>query len=243
MQDPLSGYTTFLVDAANIARWRPLIETSGRTLYEDSFPVSDERQDFGLLLDAIAAPSETLTSVAIVTIPKEGDRIDAMLLREFYRKAGAVLCTYGMVRKECRKRGIMRSLVTDEGLEIIRYHFGSSLKAIFMEMENPDRVPPPSDPSVISPSARQAFFESCGFERVPVDYVQPPLGKDKDFCRDLLLYALGGASSDAVKGFIMAFYEEMEKYCPERLLATLNEEKRRMCGEAEDFGSGIHNFS
>lgn len=243
MQDPLSGYTTFLVDAANIARWRPLLETSGRTLYEDSFPVPDERQEFDTLMDAIAVPTESLTSVAVVTIPEGGDRIDAMLLREFYRKAGAVLCTYGMVRRECRKRGIMRSLVTGKGLEMIRSRFGSSLKAVFMEMENPDRVPPPSDPSVISPSARQAFFESCGFERIPVEYVQPPLGKDKDFCRDLLLYALGGASSDTVKGFIRAFYDEMEKYCPERLLATFRAEEQRMCVEAEDFGSGIHNFS
>lgn len=243
MSTPLSGFSPVLVDASNIARWRPLLESFGRALYEEAFPVPDERQDFGLLMDAIATPSDRLTSIAIALVPDGRNRVDAIMLREFYHDAGAALCTYATVRRELRRRGIMRRLVTHEGLDLLRARFGPSMKAVFMEMEDPAKVPAPSNPSVISPLARQAFFESCGFERIPVEYVQPPLGKDKGFCRDLLLYALGGASSDAVKAFIMAFYEEMEKYCPERLLATFHEEKRRMCVEAEDFGSGIHNFS
>lgn len=198
------------------------------TLYEDpsNFPDPDEREEPHFIEERILEQSDDPHThlMAFNTIEDGVRNFAAGCVVEFYPDSACVLITYVFVRKEYRglrigqgKKRIGEIILKDEaGLKGLLRHFevtyGKKPRAVLFESNNPFETLEENDS--MPPSKRLKFFKSIGAKRIRFNYVQPPLGDDKDLVTNLYLLAfpdLSGLDDTIEAMLVMNFIMELAK--------------------------------
>jgi hypothetical protein len=104
-----------------------------------------------------------------------------------------------VVKKECRKQWIWTYLL----LNCTEWY--GNINHIYIECENPETME--NENITIDPTTRLKMYEHLWFEIVPINYVQPPLGKWKWFDRhQLLLHKWENLDKQNIKDFQYRFF-------------------------------------
>lgn len=117
---------------------------------------------------------------------------------------------YNAIDPNIRQGGLGKAMVQCriESLKEKAAERGRTLRAVFLEVNNPERAPKELDS--MDANKRVAIFEKWGARKVGIDYVQPPVYEDGTFCdyMDLYSYPVDGryANRKDVSAFLMASY-------------------------------------
>lgn len=199
------------------AAWQEeLIRAAYEQVYLPAFPIPEEREPVETWLAALARPDGDCR--VLVTVLGEGlsrpqqRRIDGIGVCNFFPRSGTGLLAYNAVRKSMRGKGLGRRLVKmrAEGLLDMAAHLGVPLNGIFLECNDPARVPTRKDS--MDPARRLRIFKRWGARQIRLDYVQPALGPGQAPCRDLCLLVYPHPQSgtvpraESIAGFIADLY-------------------------------------
>jgi len=176
-------------------------------IYREAFPISDQTEQpevwLPLLDDVVPAEQPR---VYIVLACNAASRILGGIIFEEYRTSGCWLVTYLVVRPDSRHRGIASGLVR----EAVRTIGANQTKDcnLFAEAENPDLIADPANRA--HAEERLRILDKLGMRYVPIEYIQPPLGPDKQALDDLLLlyFAPDEAQSRIPVSRLVAFLNE-----------------------------------
>lgn len=117
-----------------------------------------------------------------ITLLIEDDKILAGCSYEYYPKSQSALLTYIVVSESAKGRGLSKILMSEIQSQLKIHH--ENIKALFAE-SNSDKVDESKD--VMNPKLRRQILNRLGFFYLDFDYIQPPLSKESDKCKDLLL--------------------------------------------------------
>ena len=162
-------------------------------LYIENFPVEEERERFCDIIDRIKDGVKPTTIMAIET---DGDTLIGACITDYYEEGKFVMPVYMVIRPEYRRNGIGKILFE----ETISYF---DHEHVFIEIDDPDKT----SESVIDPNIRVGMYGRMGFEKVPIDYRQPPLKGDGEWCSSLMLMHRGKSlTKDILCKFLKVFY-------------------------------------
>lgn len=167
------------------------------TLYLNAFP-DNEREPYENIIGRIENGSLPLTSIKLSIIDS---KCVGGIIMDCYPECAAIEATY-MVVDECfRGNGIGKTLL--QGC----LNEWSGIEHLFFECDNPETVAP--EDSAIDPTQRLNMWLRWGYEILPFKYVQPPLSREKDYERNLLLLHKGTRklTKTELKKFLRYFYK------------------------------------
>lgn len=204
-----------------------LLDAAYREVYLPAFPVRDEQEDPSIWTPRLLAPDANPRLAWLVAGTDLADaarrRVLGLLVGEYYAASRCVLISYVAVAAAARGRGLGRQLfeALRRSLESGRLSRGETVRAAFAEIHDPAAVAAAED--VLDPQARLRVMARLGGMRVPVDYLQPPLGPGRSAAGGLWLIAFPelarGApplSAETVRAFLVEFYRELGSAQPER---------------------------
>lgn len=177
-------------------------------LYEASFPEDSEREPRSVWEDALQ--NDALNYRLEFVVAHEGERVVGGVVFEYYPASRCGLVTFVFVDARTRKRGLARSLMERAEARLLERSAGT-IRVIFAEAEDPERVKALGIRTAIDPAIRLAILDRLGARRVRVPYIQPPLGPGKQPARHLYLLVLWprdleALPSDLLAEFLLDFY-------------------------------------
>lgn len=185
-------------------------------IFTPAFPEDDERESLEKihhLLEGKTPGIEIIVNLAGENLNSDKDRVlKGIAIAYYYREASVGLLGYNAVSPQFLGEGIGKKLVSNRIHELkeTAAKQGSSLRAVFIDCNNPEKVPASTDS--MDPALRIKLFTSWGARALPFDYVQPPLEKDLNYCDKMILfsYPLDGqyATAQDVSAYINAIYKE-----------------------------------
>ncbi len=229
------AHTSVTVDLAQPGHYE-LLKKAYNEIYVDAFPDINEREELEIWVSKLKNKAQSASdSYAIILA---GDNLDdpanayikGIAVGIYYDDAQSGLMAYNAIRPECQRQGLGRFLVNEriKAFEGVSKSKGHDLKAIFLEVNNPDKVETCGDS--MDPKLRKATFEAWGARTVDVDYVQPALSTDKGKCKELMLMAYPVNSAyptpKITEHFLHALYEGHGHKPPEQ-----DEDYRNMVAE------------
>ena len=203
-----------------------LLEQAYRDVYLPAFPLRDEQEDPTIwtprLLDPESNPRLCFL-VAGTRLGMPGARtVQGLLVAEYYAASQCVLISYVATHPVARGRGLARRLFDALGsrLEAGRLSRGQPVQAVFAEIHDPAQSDPDGD--VLDPHARLRIMAKLGGLRIPIDYLQPPLGPGQQAAGGLWLIAFPAMAhrgppltAARVRRFLVEFYRELGSSTPE----------------------------
>lgn len=179
-----------------------------KTIYEDAFPLSDEREDPTRWLERMDDGERGPYGVEIICALRAGVPI-AGIVFEWYPLSKVSLLTYLAVHPDERGKGVARRLL-DESLAVIR---SRAPALILAECEIPERIAAISDRKRAMQRIRT--LARLGFNRVAATYVQPALSVEQQPDPGLYLITVLPAgdhiAADALGRFLREFYGVLEQ--------------------------------
>ena len=184
-----------------------------RNIYEAAFPADDEREDYDTILSRIADKQTVPETYAVLETGEDG-RVCAGEIADYYPGCHCLEIIYIATEETVRGKGLGETILL-KGTKAIVETIGQALvKWVFFESENPFAVcPDASSPVSVK---RLRFFARNGAVRVPVDYIQPPLGPQKEPSENMFLLVLPQFSNEAtaipkeeIQAFIQDFYKAL----------------------------------
>lgn len=193
----------------------PALLAAFEDLYRRTFTDPAEREDPAQwpprLYGDLPAPQPRMH--LLVAVDEPGRNLLGGIAFEYYRDSCCGLLTYLVVAPDWRRRGLGRQLVQGAlaRLQQEAQAHGTSLRGVFAEAEDPDRVGP--DGNSMAPSERLRALLRLGARRIDVPYVQPALEGGDGRCRHLLLLVFhprsGAVPGAVVHGFLHEFYRAL----------------------------------
>ena len=159
--------------------------------YDIAFPDPDEREDMKDIVARMLGEQEPAT-YALIGYDQIGKPVAGMIA-DWYDDCKSLENIY--IATDCDHRWqpnlknphYGRRMLT-EGIARLRQKDAlPDMMHVYLEVENPLVTEESAFPSPINPVDRLCFFHSCGARRIMIDYIQPPLGPDKDWCYSLFL--------------------------------------------------------
>lgn len=203
-----------------------LLDQAYREIYLPAFPVRDEQEDPSIWTPRLRAADANPRLAYLVAGTQLADPAQRVLLgllvAEFYAASGCVLISYVAVSEAARGRGLARALFAALRQRIAGGTFsrGQAVRAVFAEIHDPAAIAAGDD--VLDPQARLHVMARLGGRRVPVDYLQPPLGPGQSAAGGLWLIAFpdlapaaSPLSAETVRAFLLEFYRELGSAQPE----------------------------
>lgn len=186
-----------------------------KKIYERAFPDSNEREDWGAIVGRMA-DAERTPKTLIVLAQNEREEVVGGEIADWYPRSRALEIIYIAVAEDERKSGKGGALLMDGTKRMIEELGEGMVSRVYFESENPFFYANDAD-WAIHPVKRLRFFARHGAMRVPVAYVQPPLGPDKEPAHNLFLLTLPCFSSNEksipvqeLQDFLNDFYEGLE---------------------------------
>ena len=189
-----------------------------RALYEDAFPIADEREDFDEILKRIKNNEEPNTDIRtyIALVMTEDWRVIGGMVADYHPYSEAYLLTYGVVDKSLRGQGIGSRMLKEGTAMIISGQYGFRKPfATFLEIEDPRDENLNEEQRKVA-IKRLHFMARHGMEVVPIDYTKPPLSEKKDSLKLLLLrypkYSenrKGKIDAGKLRNYLYDFYDEL----------------------------------
>lgn len=108
-----------------------------------------------------------------------------------------------MIESEKGLKGLVKFFSTE---------YKKTIKAVLFESNNPFETDPEKDS--MPPAKRLKFFSQLGAKRIDFDYIQPPLGDDKDIVSNLYLLTfpwLAGLTDTIPVEVVICFVMELAK--------------------------------
>ncbi|NJB84340.1 GNAT superfamily N-acetyltransferase [Lewinella marina] len=187
--------------------------------HEDNFPDENEREEPRYILQRIREGSDK-PHTHLIAYTIDG-RVRAGAIFEYYPLSACCMLTYLFVDKKARDRGIARQLIEtdrERGIPGLVAHLreqGRPVRAVFFETNNPFLTPEGTDS--MAPADRLTAFYKLGAKRVDIDYVQPPLDREKAPVTNLYLCTFPRLSGDVfllsintLLCFLVEFYHSLE---------------------------------
>ena len=185
-------------------------------IYTPAFPEDDERETLEKMHNVLAGNTpgvDIIINLAGENLDSETGRVlKGMAVAYYFREGSVGLLAYNAVSPEFLGEGIGKTLVLSriESLKERANGQGCSLSAVFVDCNNPDKVPASTDS--MDPNLRLKLFTGWGARALPFDYVQPPLAEDRNYCDKMMLlsYPVEGryAMAADVSAYINAIYKE-----------------------------------
>lgn len=185
-------------------------------IYTPAFPEDDERETLEKMHNVLAGNTpgvDIIINLAGENLDSETDRVlKGMAVAYYFREGSVGLLAYNAVSPDFLGEGIGKILVHSriESLKERADGQGCSLSAVFVDCNNPDKVPASTDS--MDPNLRLKLFTGWGARPLPFDYVQPPLAEDRNYCDKMMLlsYPVEGryATAADVSAYINAIYKE-----------------------------------
>jgi hypothetical protein len=209
-----------VLQIANITKDRPelfhLLEEAYHKIYVPAFPDDDERESLEKFMKAIDGGFPGV-GIAVNILGENLQDPDNYVLKGisiayYYEKQGVGLLAYNAISPEHRERGLGKLMVQSriDTLKDMAAEKGQTLNAVFIEVNDPEKVTPEMDS--MDPKKRVAIFTDWGAKLVPIDYVQPPVSKDTNYCENLRLmnYPVDGKYADkkGVESLLRAMYRD-----------------------------------
>lgn len=203
-----------------------LLERAYRDVYLPAFPLPDEQEDPGIWEPRLRNPDgnpRLCFLVAGTRLDEPAQRaVQGLLVAEYYAASQCVLISYVAAHPDARGQGLARRLfdALGERIDAGRLSRGQPVQAVFAEVHDPAQNGPDDD--VLDPNLRLRIMAKLGGQRVPVDYLQPPLGPDRQAADGLWLLAFPGMARGAppltaerIRRFLVEFYRELGSDAPE----------------------------
>lgn len=204
-----------------------LLDAAYREVYLPAFPLRDEQEDPAIWTPRLQNPDANPRLAWLVAGTRLADpaqrRVQGLLVGEYYAASRCVLISYVAVAEAARGRGLGRQLfdALRRTLESGRLSRGASVQAVFAEIHDPAALAATGD--VLDPRARLRVMARLGGMRIPVAYLQPPLGPGQSAAGGLWLIAFPALapaapppSVETVRVFLVEFYRELGSAEPER---------------------------
>lgn len=168
-------------------------------LYYEAFPDVNERESFHDICGRINQNNLSLRSLIALINSKEG--ILGGLVLDIYENTWFHLI-YLVVKPEARNQGIGKQLICEELPALVR-SINADCKGVFLE----SNIPWQTHNDSFDPNKRLSHFRHFGVKWIPIQYVQPPLSKEKEFVSNLFLlyYPFSKANSNINKQYIRTF--------------------------------------
>lgn len=228
-----------------------------RPIYNDAFPIDNEREDFEKeivprLKDGVKGFPQTIA----VLVTDDGGQVAGGMISDWYPEAKSLEIIYLAVRKDARwqseatEKKHYGSALLRKGIDEMCTRLGEVAGKkisrddiyVFFEAENPFH--PDNHHCQEQAIGRLRFFSKCGAVRIPINYVQPPLGLELDFARNLFLFLIPSGGRDQKKGipyrdlirFIEVFYDGLkDRTCdPDQFARELDILKRQIRDVADE---------
>ena len=204
-----------------------LLDQVYREIYLPAFPRRDEQEDPSNWTPRLLAPDPNPRLAYLVAGTQLADpaqrQLLGLLVAEFYAASRCVLISYVAVAEPARGLGLARALFDALRDRLVdgRLSRGETVRAVLAEIHDPAAVVSGDD--VLDPHARLRVMSRLGGYRIPLDYLQPPLGPDQSAAGGLWLIAFPdlahGApplAAETVRAFLVEFYRELGSAQPER---------------------------
>lgn len=204
-----------------------LLDQAYREIYLPAFPLRDEQEDPSIwtrrLLDPDANPQLCFLVAGTRLADPAYRTVLGLLVAEYYAASACVLISYVAVAAHARGRGLGRRLfgVFRQRLDSGRVSRGRPVLAVFAEIHDPAHNPSGED--VLDPHARLRIMAKLGGRRIPIDYLQPPLGPAQSAAAGLWLIAFPELTANApplttgrIRAFLVEFYRELGSLHPQQ---------------------------
>lgn len=196
-----------------------LIRAGYREIYEEAFPIRDERESLETFCEALTAPSDEVRYIINILgwnlNDPEQRKLGCFGVANYYPQQDVGLLAYVATLPEYQIQGLAK--ITVNRMAEDTYHmarqFGGTLRGLFGEVNDPDKVS--ADEDSFDPHKRLAMYIRWGYQVVPIDYVQPALGPGQQKFEGLKLLniphpATGDyAGPKAIAAFIDGIYREL----------------------------------
>lgn len=212
-----------VLQIASITKDRPelfgLLEEAYHTIYVPAFPDDDERESLDKFMKAINGGFPGV-GIAVNLLGENLEDPDNYVLKGisiayYYEEQNVGLLAYNAISPAHRERGLGKLMVQSriDTLKEMARDAGKKLGPVFIEVNDPAKVTPEMDS--MDPNKRVAIFTDWGAKQMPLDYVQPPVDRDSNYCENLLLmnYPVDGKYADrkGVEDFLRAIYRDYRK--------------------------------
>ena len=199
-----------------------LMRRAYHDIYEPAFPIEDERDPLDKIESRLRNPVNGVKRVILLAGKNLKDpdpekaELAAIGIAYYYSSTGAGLLAYNAVSPDLQGGGFGKMMVQGriKGLLELAAEGGQELQSVIIEVNNPAVVRPEDDS--MDPAKRIALFEKWGAKQIPVDYVQPPLGKGLEKSRNSLLmaYPVNGSYPDAgqVGAFVTGIWKAHNEF-------------------------------
>lgn len=196
-----------------------------KTIYEEAFPNQNEQENFQEeILPRLQAGEESinLQTIAILLTDLYSNKVVGGMIADWYPTVNSLEIIYIAVEPSARwtegsnNKHYGRFLLINGTAEICsrikdknRKHIDRKNIYVFFEAENPfhpdsygQDIVKEEEQKLLQEQAvgRLRFFAKCGALRIPINYVQPPLGIDKGFSRNLFLFLLPFSGEESKGG-------------------------------------------
>jgi len=193
-----------------------LIRHAYDRLIVPAFPNPDERDPYEKFINGADDALGNLKLITIIAAENAHDParrvIHGISVGYYYEKENVGALMFNAIHPESRGLGLGRKMV-DARIDVMKEMAaarGKTLTGVVLDVHSLDKVPPAEDS--IDPAKRQAIYRGWGARKIPIDYVQPPVHEDADYCDlfDLLAFPVDGkyATPRDVEGFLRAIYSE-----------------------------------
>lgn len=204
-----------------------LLEQAYRNVYLPAFPLPEEQEDPEIWTPRLLDPDGNPRLCFLVAGTRLDDparrTVQGLLVAEYYVVSRCVLISYVATHPDARGQGLARRLfdALGERIDAGRLSRGQAVQAVFAEVHDPAQNGSGDD--VLDPNLRLCIMAKLGGQRVPVDYLQPPLGPDRQAAGGLWLIAFPGMAHhqasaltvERVRRFLVEFYRELGSDAPE----------------------------
>lgn len=229
------------VNSNSISESKELLLEFENTIFKDAFPDDNERESF--VDDIIPRIEETgnneLQTFCVLSIDDEKTILGG-LVADWYPECRSLELIYLAVDKNRRQHKIGSTLLAN-GINLIKDYLGSlgiDIKHIFLEVDIPTLKSnhetdenASSIKEAMSPVERLIVWERWGAKRIPINYVQPPLSKDKGPVSNMMLMYLNGfteTDKEAIPAkdlisFLKSFYKGLNASNDENLKIMIDD--------------------
>ena len=164
-------------------------------IYNSSFP-ENEREPFQNIIERICYNTKPITSIKLVTYD---DKCIGGVVMDYYPECNVIEPIYFVIAKKYRNHGIGKKLFDSVANEYV------GINHLIFEVDNPQKVK--TEESAMDPTQRLNMYLKWGFNVIPINYIQPPLSKDKEWENSLLLLHKGEElTKEGLKSFLKYFY-------------------------------------
>ena len=187
-------------------------------VYRDAFPKREQAEEPETWLPLMSPPTPSgkphvyMILACASASEVKAEAVVGGIIFEHYRRSGFWLATYIAVHPTLRGQGVAADLFA-RMKSAIAERAPSPHWHLVAEAENPLRL---HGEERVPAYRRLSFLTRLGLQRLPINYVQPPLAPDKPPCRDLLLLCDprpdgSGATADGIVEFLCEFYGALDQ--------------------------------